>query len=296
LILQCRKSPAKVIFAEISKFFFESTTVPNRHIYRDNGDHVAFKSALAFTIAAVGIPITYYGSEQGYGGGNDPKNREPLWTNMQKGSDIYNFLATINNFRTQGQIWNYPQIQRYSDDHFYAFTRGNYFCAFTNTQQSQSRPISYHPYAAGTTLCNIFYASDCVTVQNGQFTVTLNNGEVKVYVPKSELNKFTKTTTSKSSKDIFSRLSSKLEQEIEELQKEIKTLQQQNKTAHTDPFTVIEEAIQKYVNELENDIKVAKTSSPKITKEDPFTIVEKEIEQYVKGLQKEIQQIKAIKA
>jgi alpha-amylase len=267
----------------------------NARFLFNNGDHVAFKSALGFTIAAVGIPITYYGSEQAYGGGNDPKNREPLWTNMQKGSDIYNFLATMNNFRTQGQIWNYPQIQRYSDDHFYAFTRGKYFCAFTNTQQQQSRPISYHPYATGTTICNIFYASDCVTVQNGQFTVTLNSGEVKVYVPKSELHKFTKTS-SKSSNDLFSRLSTKLEQEIEELQKEIKTLQQQNKATPTDPFTVVEDAIKKYVTELENDIKVAKASSPKTIKEDPFTIVEKEIEQYVLGLQKEIQQIKAIKA
>lgn len=30
---------------------------------------------------AQGIPIVYYGTEQGYSGGNDPANRESLWPN-----------------------------------------------------------------------------------------------------------------------------------------------------------------------------------------------------------------------
>lgn len=39
-----------------------------------------FKSALAFAIFSQGIPIVYYGSEQGFHGSNDPANREALWT------------------------------------------------------------------------------------------------------------------------------------------------------------------------------------------------------------------------
>ena len=31
-----------------------------------------FKAALTFTIFSQGIPIIYYGSEQGFNGGNDP--------------------------------------------------------------------------------------------------------------------------------------------------------------------------------------------------------------------------------
>jgi alpha-amylase len=29
-----------------------------------------------------GIPIVYYGTEQGYAGGYDPDNRETLWTDL----------------------------------------------------------------------------------------------------------------------------------------------------------------------------------------------------------------------
>lgn len=36
----------------------------------------------------------------------------------------------------------------------------------------------------GTTLCNIFYITDCVKVTSGSFTVYLNNGEIKVFIPK----------------------------------------------------------------------------------------------------------------
>lgn len=41
-----------------------------------------FKNSLVFNLYALGIPIIYYGSEQGFNGGNDPYDREPLWTSM----------------------------------------------------------------------------------------------------------------------------------------------------------------------------------------------------------------------
>lgn len=43
-------------------------------------DPSLFNNAQAWTYVADGIPIVYYGSEQGYSGGQDPLNREPLWT------------------------------------------------------------------------------------------------------------------------------------------------------------------------------------------------------------------------
>ena len=36
-----------------------------------------------------GIPIVYYGTEQGYSGGNDPSNRESLWPNFNTNHPIY---------------------------------------------------------------------------------------------------------------------------------------------------------------------------------------------------------------
>lgn len=51
-----------------------------------------FKSALTFALMAQGIPIVYYGSEQAFHGGNDPDNREPLWTSLNTKSDMYLFI------------------------------------------------------------------------------------------------------------------------------------------------------------------------------------------------------------
>ena len=45
-----------------------------------------------------------------------------VWFN----SDLYQFLATINKFRTgQGAaVYGQEQVERYVDDQFFAFTRG----------------------------------------------------------------------------------------------------------------------------------------------------------------------------
>jgi alpha-amylase len=144
----------------------------------------AFKSALAFSMTSVGIPMVYYGDEQGYKGGQDPQNREALWANMDRETDISTFIKKINYLRKGTQYYMYEQIQRYSDPNFYAFSRGELFFAFTNTNEQQTRTITYHPYEDGTILCNIFYENDCVKVEDGAFPVTLLNGEVKIFTSK----------------------------------------------------------------------------------------------------------------
>lgn len=54
-----------------------------------------FKNALAFSLTSKGIPFVYYGNEQNFDGGNDPQNREVLWTKMNKNSDMYSFIKKV---------------------------------------------------------------------------------------------------------------------------------------------------------------------------------------------------------
>jgi alpha-amylase len=91
-----------------------------------------FKAGLTFTVFSQGIPIIYYGSEQGFNGGNDPANREPLWTSLNTQNPLYKYIATLVKVRKDNQVWNYPHIERWCDDRFYAFTRGNVLIALTN--------------------------------------------------------------------------------------------------------------------------------------------------------------------
>ena len=59
--------------------------------------------------------------------------------------------------------------------------------ALTNSTNQQHFKVTYHPFTEGEIVCNIFWpTSDCQTVSGG-VDIYLNNGESKIYVPKSML-------------------------------------------------------------------------------------------------------------
>lgn len=151
-------------------------------------DQTKLKSALTFALTYRGIPFYYYGSEQAYAGGNDPQNRESLWQDMNTNSDIYKMTAAINDARKKAQVWNHPVEEKYVLDNFYAFTRGEFLVATTNSNNQVQVKVPNSGFTDGTKVCNIFYPdSDCQTVSGGNVDVTLNNGESKIYVPSSSL-------------------------------------------------------------------------------------------------------------
>lgn len=158
----------------------------NPRFLHDQPDLTLYKNALTFSLLSQGVPIVYYGTEQGFNGGADPNNREPLWpTGFPTNTEMYTFLKTVIGVRQQEAVWEHPQVQRYADDSFYAYTRGSVFVATTNVGSGGGqvmRHITYHPYADGTQLCNVFWpTSDCVKVSNGAFDVYLDHGESKIY-------------------------------------------------------------------------------------------------------------------
>ena len=146
-----------------------------------------YRNALVFTLFSTGIPIVYYGTEQGFRGGADPKNREPLWTSRyDTTTELYTFLRTTIRARRQQAVWNSPLVERWQDDQVYAFTRGNTLVVTTNQGGNApeiTRTITYHPYTVGTRLCNIYYPDDdCITVTDNGIPITLLHGEPKVFI------------------------------------------------------------------------------------------------------------------
>lgn len=63
----------------------------NERFLHTNYNIDRFKGAIAFTMMFRGIPIFYYGDEQGFKGANDPGCREALWPHMDTNSDLYKF-------------------------------------------------------------------------------------------------------------------------------------------------------------------------------------------------------------
>ena len=144
-----------------------------------------FQSAIALSFLFPGIPVLYYGDEQAYAGGNDPYNREIMWTNLNTSSEMYNFVKTLIHFRQEMEIWKYDFVERYAADNFYAFSRGKALFAFSNVDTTVNYYVSYHPYSVGDVLCNALWATDCVTVTSAGVPVVLVGGEVKLYRPKN---------------------------------------------------------------------------------------------------------------
>ena len=143
-------------------------------------DRAKFTNAVVFSLIWEGVPVFYYGGEQYFSGGADPKNREPLWDNYNTGTDLYKILAKTNKLRKSQNIWNHDIVQRYADDNFYAFTRGNVLACFTNTNSLQ-RTITYHDFSEGTRLCNALADGDCVTVSGGSINIHMGDYP-KIYV------------------------------------------------------------------------------------------------------------------
>ena len=98
---------------------------------------------------------------------------------------MYQYIAKVNAARKKYQIWSHSQVERYVDNIFYSYSRGQFLVCLTNQVSGTiQRFISYHPFSNGQVICNIFYpTTDCITVNNG-FNVYLLNGESKIYVPK----------------------------------------------------------------------------------------------------------------
>ena len=105
------------------------------------------QNALAFALTINGIPIMYYGTEQYFNGGNDPYDREALWPTKLQKTDLYHWVAKINAARAETGWWKSKQIERWCDDRFFAFTRGDTFFAFsTDYNGDESRTVTYHSY------------------------------------------------------------------------------------------------------------------------------------------------------
>ena len=77
-------------------------------------------------------------------------------------------------------------MQRFADDNFYAFTRGDILACFTNNNNSLERNITYHSFSEGTVLCNALYDGDCVTISEGSINIVMGDYP-KVYVKQNKI-------------------------------------------------------------------------------------------------------------
>ena len=155
-------------------------------------------NVIVFTILAGGIPIIYQGQEQGFSGGNDPSNREALWTSgfSTKGA-LYTLIASVNQIRNH-EVFSSPAYLTsstsviYMDKHEIAIRKGNILGIFSNTGINGAHRnvnLDRHGFAANRVLVEILSCKNTTVDASGHLRVSVQQGmpQVSDSVPCSEI-------------------------------------------------------------------------------------------------------------
>ncbi|KAL8786566.1 MAG: hypothetical protein Q9213_002703 [Squamulea squamosa] len=116
--------------------FSENHDIP-RFLSQRN-DRNVHMNVVIFTILAGGIPIIYQGQEQSFSGGNDPANREALWTSgYSTKSPLYTVIASVNQIRNHEvfaspEYLTAPTAVIYTDNHHIALRKGELISVYSN--------------------------------------------------------------------------------------------------------------------------------------------------------------------
>ena len=129
---------------DIPRFLFDKDSIP------------ALKSALTYLFTEDGIPCLYYGTEQGFAGGNDPANREPLWPSaFATDGDVFQHVAALTALRRdlaplrRGSLqirWATDRVADEEDAGILAFEReyeGEIALVVINTSDSATSHTAY---------------------------------------------------------------------------------------------------------------------------------------------------------
>ncbi|KAH8702697.1 glycoside hydrolase superfamily [Phaeosphaeriaceae sp. PMI808] len=177
----------------------------NKRWLNVKNDQTLLKNALTFVILSRGIPIVYYGTEQAYGGGDDPANREDLWrSGFATTSDMYQAIKKLNGARKlAGGLAGNDHTHLYISSTAYAWSRagGNLVVLTTNAGGSSNAQHCFNTQKANGRWTDVFSGSTtAVTADgNGQVCVTASSGNPVVLVASTASSSGTPTTLQTSS-------------------------------------------------------------------------------------------------
>ncbi|XP_071090122.1 uncharacterized protein [Haliotis cracherodii] len=182
----------------LQKEIFNDTTVLG--LFVDNHDFQRFlnmtpdvtllRNSLVYVFFSQGIPLVYYGTEQLFHGGADPNNREALWPHLDNTTAMYQFIRQLADGRKSAGVdfGALNQKEVYVDNDTLVITRGDkqeLLIAVTNVGKSQGSVQksvgNLTDMEQGSVFVNIWDKSDTATVNGGVMTISLTNGEPKIF-------------------------------------------------------------------------------------------------------------------
>ena len=189
--------------------FIDNHDVP-RFLY-NRPEVAALKNALLFLFTEDGIPCIYYGTEQGFSGGNDPANREDLWTSgYNQSHELYQWIRRLTKIRkaypalTKGDLqirWASDRTGDEEDAGVVAFERsggdagGSQVLVVINTNANGDRSPSFMGaamqtgFAGGTALVDVLRPDDgtLTVAADGTLAVTVPATSGKILVPQGDV-------------------------------------------------------------------------------------------------------------
>lgn len=165
------------------------------------------KVALAFLYASRGIPCLYYGTEQGFDGGNDPYDREDMFAgkfewgpslgdNFNMTHPLFQWVAKLNNLRRL-----YPALETGAQTVLWSNAKGpglfayarrlgqqEIFVVLNTADRPQSLPSLTTINPSGTKLVNLLDPHETITVQPQSKTpaITIPATSAKIFIAQSQ--------------------------------------------------------------------------------------------------------------
>ncbi|KAL8896522.1 MAG: hypothetical protein Q9192_003042 [Flavoplaca navasiana] len=176
--------------------FSENHDIP-RFLSQRN-DMNTHMNVIVFTILSGGIPIIYQGQEQGFSGGNDPANREALWTSdYSTKTPLYMLIASVNQIRNH-EVFASPQYLTasteviYTDDHHIALQKGNIVSLYSNEGSNGSLSnitLMRTGFQENQPIIEVLTCRNFTTDADGNLRVSVQEGQPQVGSPalKSDL-------------------------------------------------------------------------------------------------------------
>jgi len=170
--------------------FLENQDVPRWHNL--SVDSQSLYNAMTFTFMSDGIPIVYYGQEQGFSGNADPYNREPLWPSNYTNTTAYQYMTTLNqlrNFLVNTTDWATENVDVItSNDRAIAFQKGKIVTILTNIgspAQNFTTIAFKSPWNAGAVTIDVIQCRQFVVASGGYLEVEYTKGGTAVVLAES---------------------------------------------------------------------------------------------------------------
>ncbi|KAJ3805543.1 alpha-amylase [Lentinula aff. lateritia] len=172
----------------------------NPRIQSTVSDQSVVKNFITWPFINDGIPILYYGQEQGYQGANDPANREALWLSGFSTEDkpLLTHVQALNSARKQAISYNTSFLTTkasfisQSSISTLAISKPPLLTLLTNGGNSSNAtwfiPSTAGLYSPNETLVDVLTCGSVMTGSDGSLNVVANHGLPKVLMPEEALN------------------------------------------------------------------------------------------------------------